>query len=119
MFSSSPLDGASSLISQTPVEGVKVVPIEGKGRGVVATRFIQPGEVVILEAPYTAVLVLDQLQHSCSGEFAPLPDDCATRCSACGSVRCVPWLQCAGSSSELTYRPYIVLYFLPCLVDRG
>ena len=30
MFSSSPLDGASSLISQTPVVGVKVVTIEYK-----------------------------------------------------------------------------------------
>ena len=92
MFTSSPLDGVTSLISQPLVEGVKLVPIEGKGRGVVATRFFQPGEVVILESPYAAVPNLNEIHRCCSQEFTRLPDDAETRCSGCKVVRCGVYL---------------------------
>lgn len=87
MFQSSVLDGATSLISQPPVEGVKVVPIEGKGRGVVTTRFFQPGEVVVLEAPYAAVPILEEIDTICSARFTRLSDDSGNSCSGCKSVR--------------------------------
>ena len=87
MFTSSPLDGITSLISQPPVEGVKVSTVEGRGRGVLATRFFQPGEVLILEPPYAAVASSEEIEDCCSAEFTRLSDDAVGRCSGCKTVR--------------------------------
>lgn len=88
MFTASVLDGAASLKAERLAEGVEIAAIEGKGRGLVATRDFLPGEVVVREAPYAAVVTLEEMESTCSGEFTPLLSATGSRCSGCKSARC-------------------------------
>jgi hypothetical protein len=81
-----------NIEERLPVDGVKIALIEGKFRGIVATKAFKPGDVIIDEAPYAAVASLDELDSMCSRELRELPaSDAGSRCAACRAVRCVPF----------------------------
>lgn len=82
-------DGLRSLAVEMPVQGVQIVLVPGKGRGLVATKEFKIGDVLIEEAPYSAVASLQEIDSACSGEFTQLKDaGAANRCSGCKCVRC-------------------------------
>lgn len=111
MFKTGILDGGASLKAESVAEGVRVVVIEGKGRGIVATREFQPGDVVLKEAPYAAVAILEELDTTCSGEFTPLNTATASRCSACKSVR-----YCSTSLAQ-GLCDCLLFHSLPCIQE--
>jgi hydrogenase maturation factor HypE len=77
-----------SLKAETPVQGVKIVLVEGKGRGMVATQAFKAGDVIIEEAPYAAVVSSQAIDSVCSGLLSPLTDAAvASMCGGCKLVR--------------------------------
>jgi hypothetical protein len=79
---------SSSIAAEMPVQGVKIVPVDGKGRGMVATKEFRAGDVIVEEAPYAAVASLQEIESVCSGYFTDLTDSAgASRCGGCKCVR--------------------------------
>ena len=80
----------ASVTPEPLAQGVSVVPVEGKGfpcRGLVATRAFKVGDVLVEEAPYAAVVSLQEMESTCSGEFTPLDTAVASTCSGCKRLR--------------------------------
>lgn len=80
-------DTSKSLLPELPVQGVKVVAVKGKGRGLVATKAFHVGDVLVEEAPYAAVVSLHEMDSACSGDLSHLDTAAASKCNGCKRLR--------------------------------
>lgn len=62
----------------------------GKGRGMRATKAFEPGDLIIDEEPFGAVVMTDMLEGEpvCHSEFMMVDDKDLKTCVACKRVRC-------------------------------
>ena len=96
-------DTRNAMEVAAPVEGLKIVPVSGKGRGMIATKPFAVGDVLVSEPPYAAVASLQEIEGVCSGELVPLKDvAAASRCGGCKLVRCCPSHSLPGHTQLLT-----------------
>ncbi|XP_050427844.1 SET and MYND domain-containing protein 4-like [Adelges cooleyi] len=80
-------------------ESVEVVQLDDMGRGLVATRDIVPGEILIIEKPYAGICKNDEWKYNC--------DYCFKRClAAIPCPKCTKVLYCGQTCLEKAYDTY-------------
>jgi hypothetical protein len=89
MFTTSHLDGSLSLAAAPLADGVVIVKMPGKGRGMIAARDFHPGDIIVQEAPFATAVDRDAMEATCSGTMTSFHGESAAlkRCGGCKSLR--------------------------------